>query len=63
MQSASAAATSAFGAKLGRLAAPPLVLELVSDLGGRKHTLVQGLAWGPGWGDRVTGTALTVHTS
>lgn len=52
--------TQAFGARLGARLKGGEVIELVSDLGGGKTTLVKGIARGMGSTERVTSPTFTV---
>ncbi len=56
----SADETQAFGARLGALIKGGLTIELASDLGGGKTTLVQGLARGLGYHGEVTSPTFTL---
>jgi tRNA threonylcarbamoyladenosine biosynthesis protein TsaE len=55
-----ASATSELGARLGARLPDPMTLELISDLGGGKTTLVQGLARGLGYQGEVTSPTFTL---
>jgi tRNA threonylcarbamoyladenosine biosynthesis protein TsaE len=59
-RSRSFADTEKLGEQLGRLAQPPLVLELRSDLGGGKTTFVRGLAKGLGIEAAVSSPSFTL---
>lgn len=54
------AGTEKLGEGLGKLLAPPAVLELRSDLGGGKTTFVRGLVRGVGSKDKVVSPSFTV---
>lgn len=60
VESDSAQATEALGESLGKRLRGGEVIELVSDLGGGKTTLVRGLARGVGSTDQVASPTFTV---
>lgn len=51
------------GRKLAKLIAPPLLIELVGDLGGGKTTLVKAIADGLGVGQTVVSPTFNIHRS
>jgi tRNA threonylcarbamoyladenosine biosynthesis protein TsaE len=53
--------TENFGARIGRNLKGGEVIELISDLGGGKTTLVRGLARGAGSADHVTSPSFTIR--
>lgn len=60
LRTTGAAETEAFGERLGRRLRGGEVIELSSDLGGGKTTLVRGLARGAGTADHVASPTFTV---
>lgn len=60
IETASAAETEQFGEDIGRRLKGGEIIELISDLGGGKTTLVRGLARGAGSGDHVSSPTFTV---
>lgn len=60
MRSTSSAETEALGAKIGANLRGGEVIELASDLGGGKTTLVRGLVRGTGSTDRVASPTFTI---
>lgn len=51
----------ALGAKLSKLIKPPLLIELVGDLGGGKTALVKAIAKGLGIEQTVTSPTFNIH--
>ncbi|MCA9327007.1 tRNA (adenosine(37)-N6)-threonylcarbamoyltransferase complex ATPase subunit type 1 TsaE [Candidatus Saccharibacteria bacterium] len=60
MQSIDSASTEAFGERIGKYLKGGEVIELISDLGGGKTTLVRGIARGAGSTDTVSSPTFTV---
>jgi tRNA threonylcarbamoyladenosine biosynthesis protein TsaE len=61
ISTASSAETEKLGERLGKLLHGGEVIELISDLGGGKTTLVRGIAKGFGSSDKVASPTFTVN--